>query len=389
MSVGLAFRAMTTSARYYARRIWSKPPFDLGLFASRSLKVCDGKRLPAVRPFFWQEHASRIRDGAWYSASRLCEELTTQRQAELRPLFVRELRDAYLIDGSIYLGSRLRVELRSEDARGNLLRRMSILPIRPRLECSEATLVSGIAGSTWFGHWLVDELPLQMLASDLGLPISHLRPDHRDEPFYRQVLNLKPPERVGTARVSRLRIIDEFAQNASKIRRYWKIRDHFQQGRREGHRVFISRGHWGTPRAMQNEVELQERFRTEGFSVFEMATSSFSDLLNVLNGASVVVSVEGSHLTHALFMMADYASMIILNPPERTLTVLADLAPYFGLSAAMFICASGPDGSFSADEHELFRFIDAAIVDHRARRSEVDHFLDSVRKVPILEPVWQ
>src|SRR5579871_280876 len=324
MSVGLTFRAVTTSIRYYATRIRSKPSFDLGTFASRSLKICDGKRLSALRPFFWHEHASRIRDGAWYSASRLREELTTQRQAELRPLFVRELRDAYLVDGSIYLGSKLRVELRSASARGNSLRRRSILPVRPHLECSEATLVSVVAGSTWFGHWLVDELPLQMLASDFGLPISHLRPDHRDEPSYRQVLNLKPPERVGTARVSRLRIVDEFAQNASKIRRYWKIRDHFRQRKGEGHRVFISRGHWGTPRAMQNEAELQERFRTEGFSIFEMATSSFSDILNVLNGASVVVSVEGSHLTHALFMMADYGSMIILNPPERTLTVLAE-----------------------------------------------------------------
>ena len=174
-----------------------------------------------------------------------------------------------------------------------------------------------------------------------------------------------------------------------RIRRYWKIRDHFRQRRREGHRVFISRGSSGTPRAMQNEAELQERFRAEGFSILEMATCSFSDLLNVLNGASLVVSVEGSHLTHALFMMADYASMVILNPPERTMTVLADLAPYFGLSAAVFICASNPDGSFSAGEHELLRFIDAAIVDHRARRSEVDHFLDSVREVPIFESVWR
>ena len=202
MSVGLAFRAVTTSVRYYATRIWSKPPSDVGSFASRSLKICDGKRLPAVRPFFRQEHASRIRDGAWYSASHLREELTTQRQAELRPLVVHELRDAYLVDGSIYLGSRLRVELRSEGARGNLLRRMSILPVRPHLECSEATLVSGVAGSTWFGHWLVDELPLQMLASNFGSPISHLRSEYRDEPFYRQGLNLEPPKGVGTARVS-------------------------------------------------------------------------------------------------------------------------------------------------------------------------------------------
>ena len=47
------------------------------------------------------------------------------------------------------------------------------------------------------------------------------------------------------------------------------------------------------------------------------------------------------------------------------------------------------DGSFSADGHEFLRFIDAAIVDHRARRSEAEHFLDSVRAVPVLESVWR
>ena len=185
--------------------------------------------------------------------------------------------------------------------------------------------------------------------------------------------------------MARLRIIDEFAQNASKVRRYQAIRDQFARREKGAHRVFISRGNWGSPRALQNEMELQERFRSEGYSILEVATSSFSDLLGILNGASLVVSIEGSHLAHALFMMADYGSIIILNSPERTLTVLADLAPYFGLSAAMFICDPGQGGSFSADELELLRFIDAAIADHSARREEVEQFLQAARGVPILK----
>ena len=188
MSVRLTTKAIATSFGYYARKTWSNPPPDLGSLASRSLKICEGKLFPAVRPYFQEEHAKQIRDGEWYSASQLRTDLLSRRQAELRPLFVHEFRDAFLVDGSIYLGSRLRVELRSKLARRDFLRRMSVLPVAPHLECSEATLVSGVAGSTWFGHWLVDELPLQVLASNFGSPISHLRPEYRDERIYQELL---------------------------------------------------------------------------------------------------------------------------------------------------------------------------------------------------------
>jgi hypothetical protein len=125
---------MTKPVRYYATRLWSKPPSNLSTVTKKFLRICDGKHVPAVRPFFQQEQASRIKDGQWYSAGYLRAELTARRQAELRPLFVHEFRDACLVDGSVYLGSRSRIELRSERARGNSLRRMSMLPVRPHLE---------------------------------------------------------------------------------------------------------------------------------------------------------------------------------------------------------------------------------------------------------------
>ena len=82
-------------------------------------------------------------------------------------------------------------------------------------------------------------------------------------------------------------------------------------------------------------------------------------------------------------MMARYGNMIILNPPDRTLTVLADLAPFFGLSAAMFVGEPREGGAFVVNEEELLSFIDAAVADHARRRPELTKFLEAVERIPV------
>lgn len=383
MGASLLSRATAASFRYYIKRAWHGPQPPLAALASRSIQICQGERLQAVRPFFREEHVKRISDGPWHTAQRLRNELTTQRELELRPLVLHEFRDAFLVDGSMYIGSRARIELRSGLERRMFARRLSVLPLSPHHEFAAATLGSGVAGSTWFGHWLVDEFPLQMMASRMGPIVSHMRPDHRDEPAYRRIADVEAPERVGTAWIERLRVIDEFAQNASKFRRYAAIRRRFLDCEESQRRVFISRGNWGSPRTIANEAEIKERLRSEGFSILDISISSFEDIRSVLSGANLVVSVEGSHLTHALFMMAPYGNMIILNPPDRTLTVLADLAPLFGLFAAMFVGNPAGRGAFSVSEDELLSFIDAAVADHNVRRLELTRFLEAVGRIPV------
>ncbi|HET9376426.1 MAG TPA: glycosyltransferase family 61 protein [Chthoniobacterales bacterium] len=330
----------------------------------------------------------RIIDGEWYTAKQVVAELHSQAAVVLRPVLVHEFRSVFLVDGSVYLGQTIRLELRSEALRGNFFRRASVLPIAPQVECSEAILTSGIAGSTWFGHWLVDELPLQMLAAHFAPPISHLRSEHRDEPNYRAMLGLPTPKKVGTAFVSKLTVIDEFAQNPSKAKRYWRIRERLALNPKGAERVFLSRGDWGTARVLRNEQELLDRFEVEGYSILDLSKASFTDLLRVLSGASVVVSVEGSHLTHALYAMADLGTIIILNPPARTLTTVAGIAPFCKLFAGMFICSSNEDGTFSADADEVLSFIDATLDDNRARRGDLNRFLDSLSQSPVAAPVW-
>jgi hypothetical protein len=361
---------------------------NLESVAVRTLKVCEGQSLPAVRPYFREEQKDRIKDTEWYTAPEIIEKHFKRRAIVLRPLWVHEFGDAYLVDGSVYLGGSIRIELRSEIARRNPLRRLSVLPVSPQLECVEAALVAGVAGSTWFGHWLEDEVPLQLLAADFAPPIAHIRPEYRDEADYRTLLNLAKPTRVGTAFISRLTIVDEFAQNPSKASRYWRIRQQLAQSPKGADRVFLNRGRSGTSRSLQNEKELLDRFQVEGYSIIDITTASVAELLATLNGASLVVSVEGSHLAHALYAMADYGTMVILNPPQRAYTTVADIAPFCKLHAGMFVCSSNEDGSFSADLDELLAFIDAAVRDSGVRRGELERFLESLRRVPFAAPAW-
>ncbi|WP_240535720.1 glycosyltransferase 61 family protein, partial [Bradyrhizobium sp. STM 3809] len=281
-------KAAAASLGYYFTRMRRGPAPGLGALASRSIQICQGSRLPAIRPFFREEHARRIADGPWLSAEKLRNELAMSREVELRPLYLHEFRDAFLVDGSMYIGARARIELRSGLERRAFARNLSVLPLQPHHEFSEATLGAGVAGSTWFGHWLVDELPLQMMASKLGPIIAHMRPDHRDEPAYRKIADVEAPKRVGTAWVRRLRIIDEFAQNASKFRRYATIRSRILDGTESRRRVFVSRGNWGNPRTIANEAEIQDRLRSEGFSTLDISVASFEDIRAVLSGADLV-----------------------------------------------------------------------------------------------------
>jgi capsular polysaccharide biosynthesis protein len=385
MTISLTRRAIGTSVTYYlsrARRIKEISP-PLEAVAVRTVNICRPEIIGAVRPFFKEEQTSRIADTEWYTAHQIVQEHLNRQVVVLRPLQVHEFRNAYLVDGSVYLGDAMRIELRSELMRSSLWRRFSVLPVAPKFEFSEAALVASVAGSTWFGHWLEDELPLQMLSAHFAPPIAHTRPEYRDEPYYRNLLNLENPKRVGTAFVSRLTIIDEFAQNPSKTRRYWRIRKQLAGRPKGADRVFLNRGGSGTARSLRNEKELLDRFYAEGYSIVEIGTSSLPELLRVLNGASLVVSVEGSHLAHALYAMAEFGTMVVLNPPERAYTTVADIAPFCKLHASMFICSPNEDGSFSADVDELLEFVEDAISDSKARRGELEHFIDLLRRCPV------
>jgi hypothetical protein len=79
-------------------------------------------------------------------------------------------------------------------------------------------------------------------------------------------------------------------------------------------------------------------------------------------------------------MAADHASIVILNPPYQTHTTVADLAPFFRLSSAMFVCTPENESGtkFTANVDEVLAFIEDAEHFAKGRISTTDAFLAEI-----------
>jgi hypothetical protein len=243
MTISTIRSAAGVAIWYYGSRTMKRTALSsISDFSARTIEICKPNLIPAIRPYFWENHVARVFDSPAFTARQIVDDHLKRSMIELYPVNVHEFRNAFLVDGSVYINKTIRLELRSKSAQGRGLQRFSVIPRAPRVELDQAVLVAGVAGSTWFGHWLEDEVPLQMMAIACGVPIGHLRTEYVHEPGYRDLLKLPSPLRVGTARIARLAYVDEFAQNPSKARRYWRIREtvaHLPKGKE---RVFLNRG---------------------------------------------------------------------------------------------------------------------------------------------------
>jgi hypothetical protein len=312
----------------------------------------------------------------------LIRERLLRTKIELRPCLVHELPGAWLVDGSVYLGRSMRMELRSKFEHRSWLQNLSVVPKPPFTELAKASLTSTIAGSSWFGHWLMDEIPLHLLAVRYAPAVGHRRTIYDHEPGYLRGLGLEDSQRLETAFVETLVVVDEFAQNAHKTLRYHHARERLRSGIPTllEKRVFLKRGGTGQARRMSNEDALAERLAREGFEVLEIGKATLEDLRKALLTASVVVSVEGSHLDHALYLMPEGAAMIILNPPARFMTTIPDIAIFCGIDCGIFCCEPrDPAGKeFFADADEVLRFTDEMLDRIRRRADRVRDFVGSV-----------
>jgi hypothetical protein len=77
-------------------------------------------------------------------------------------------------------------------------------------------------------------------------------------------------------------------------------------------------------------------------------------------GASIVVSVDGSHAAPSFYFGRRGACLLFIYPPKRVSVLLPRLAQFYGMIGAMFIGepVSGSDSEFRVDPDELMHEID-------------------------------
>lgn len=126
--------------------------------------------------------------------------------------------------------------------------------------------------------------------------------------------------RLQNANIQELTIFTDFAQNSLKATRYRTLRSRLKQSFaytsvRPG--VYIKRGITGEARVLDNEAAIEAALQQAGFDVIEPARLTASEISRRILGAQIIVSVEGSHLSHAIYSVADGGTFVVLQPPDR------------------------------------------------------------------------
>lgn len=226
----------------------------------------------------------------------------------------------------------------------------------------EAVLVSSYAGSRFFGPFLKDSLPQELLPDDGAQKIAMRTRPYDHEAGYRALFDLPAPPLVERARVRRLTYYQDFGQNAGKAARYQMLHDRLRANAQQGDRrspvgVYLKRGQTGETRILANESALERCLADIGFDIIEPAHLEADEIARRTLDAPIVVSVEGSHISHVSYSMAPTGTLLVLQPPDRFAMAFKEFTDCVGIRFAFVVCDPAKDG-FEVDIDGLRRFMD-------------------------------
>lgn len=262
--------------------------------------------------------------------------------------------DVVLAQGHLYrAGAKDRVGLGAA--------RMWDRALPPRRDLPEAHLVATWTGADFFGNFMQDSLPLEMLppegAHRIGAPVK----PYGHAPGYRALLELPEPDMPGHARIRRLTLYRDFAQNSLKAARYRTLRRRLRAHvRRDGAPpagIFLRRGQDGAPRALANEAALAEMLAGLGFAIIDPARLTPAEIAAQALDAPVVVAVEGSHLAHAIYALAERGAFLVIQPPERFALPYKEFADRMGMGFG-FVLGRPDEAGFTVDLGEVRQMLD-------------------------------
>jgi hypothetical protein len=219
---------------------------------------------------------------------------------------------------------------------------------------------STLMGSIYFGHWLRDDASLHVAVQSLAPTIDIARQPYSHERGYRELLSL-PEQRVARGRFDELILLDDWGQNADKRRRYQELRARFRRAipANGSDRIYIKRGRatGARGRDLLNAEEIEAHLVAQGFAVVDPDKMAVDQIARISNGAKLIVGLEGSHLAHAIYPIADDGTLLVLQPPFRFNNVYKDLSDAMGLDYA-FIVGDAAEGGFTIDLDRLDRLLD-------------------------------
>ena len=232
----------------------------------------------------------------------------------------------------------------------------------PILPVSELRYCQRYAAWLYFGHWMHDAIPAALIDPGLGALWMPPQPDWGHAPHYLEALDLS----VLTAPVihaDRFILYQDFGQGSHKQARYQVIRDRLHAkfgGKRAKERVFLSRGRTGAPRFIANEAKLIDALVARNWLILDISTASMEELQRALCQARVVVSIDGSHLSHAHLSLPPGAAMVVLMPQDRFTSIHLGLCRAHRVSPGIVVLTGTLEKGYHVELDDVLRTVDLA-----------------------------
>lgn len=326
---------------------------ELRNVATRSWEVCPSEKVTTPPAIYLAGETDRIRGYSPWT-NRTTEEVSIQGGwAEHAPTRAFVLENTRIAGPMIYCGA-------YRAGHGHGPERKTLSPGVTTRVLPHAHLGSAWAGSHFFGPFLRD-LPLEMIPAP-GEPVIGLTGKaYPHAAGYRSLLGLFAPEVVQRGKIRALTVYEDFAQNSFKASRYrilrQRLRDTLGRPASAPAGVYLRRGEGGEPRILVNEAAVETVLATRGFDILDPSAMDAETLARRCLEAPLIVSIEGSHVSHAIYPIAEDGTFVILQPPDRFSTVHKQFADALGMRFA-FQVGTPEEGGFSVEPGMLMRLLD-------------------------------
>jgi glycosyl transferase family 61 len=300
--------------------------------------LCPTESVEVLPAIYLPGQLERITGAPPESTTEVEIEQVTRRTVVHVATIAYHIRDAVLIDGQIY-ARELKYPLR--DKLPN-----SVRPVSP-VNLKKAALTSSLLGNRYFGHWLRDDCSTYLLADQYSKPLC-IEPSFASNhaPAYQKIFG-QEWSCTERAYIDHLIVFQDYGQNTSKQERYKylneKIARHFKKNRVPP-LVYLKRGNTGVSRAIDKEPELIEMLLRRGFVVADVETQTLESLLATLIGARLVVSMEGSQLSHFAPSVGKKSGILVLQPADRFASIHRGWSMSLGVQFGFVVGAASPSG---------------------------------------------
>lgn len=264
-------------------------------------------------------------------------ERATGGQKEHGATVAYQIQAAHLLNGCVYKGAMKYPLIHAAAKRIDGYQGIEFLP--------QAALACTLCGNQYFGHWVTDNLTLNLAAQELAEAVTTEIAVTNHQFEYRDCFSIYA-KAVRQARFGELIIIDDIGQNRYKRQRYEQMRSRLKQLKPQQslRGAMLLRGDSGVKRLLVNENEVAEFLANQGFVIINPAKQSVSEIASKILGAQIIVGVEGSQLMHGLFSMQEHGTLLTLQPPYRFNNVFKDYTDCLEMKYAFVVGDPDPNG---------------------------------------------